>query len=64
MKYSVFYSVFNTTYQANFDLFEDAKLFALLKDSQVECDLIELKDGEFNKEDGYFSGTVKQLSYK
>ena len=64
MKYSVIYSVFGTTYQAHFDTIEDAKLFALLKDLQVDCNLHEHKEGEFNKEDGYFSGTVTQLTYK
>lgn len=64
MKYAVIYTCFNTTYQAHFDDLNDAKIFALMKDLQVDCKIVENKKGEFDPETGYFSGTCRFIEFK
>jgi hypothetical protein len=60
MKFNVSYELFGKTIQANFDRLEDAFLFQRMLGRP--SDISELLDGQFDSEDGYFSGQTQSVN--
>jgi hypothetical protein len=63
MKYTVSYEFFGTTYLANFDCLQNAKLYLCALPEDYKAEIVENGEGSFDAETGYFSGFIETVKY-